>query len=833
MALSRPPPGAPRILAVLGPTNTGKTHLALERMLAHSSGMIGFPLRLLARENYDRIARLRGAGSVALITGEERILPPHPRWFVCTVEAMPVERETSFLAVDEIQMIADRERGHVFTDRLLHARGRDETMFLGAATAKPVIRRLVPDAEFLERTRLSTLTWTGPRKITRLPRRSAVVAFSASDVYRIAELVRRQRGGAAVVFGALSPRTRNAQVAMYQAGEVDWLVATDAIGMGLNMDIDHVAFAELVKFDGRHPRRLAAAELAQIAGRAGRHMADGTFGTTAEIGSLDPETIDAIENHRFPPLRHASWRSAELDFAAPSALLASLEARPPDPVLLRARHADDHLALAALARDEEVLRLADRPSRVRLLWECCQVPDFRRSFDEGHARLVKRVFLFVAGPTGRLPAEWVARQVARLDRTEGDIDSLLQRIAHVRTWTYLAHRPEWLPDPKAWQERTRAIEDKLSDALHDRLTQRFVDRRSAVVAKRLADGATLLAGVRDSGEVVVEGERVGQLDGFAFRADPGVAEEGGRALLAAANRAVREDIGRRVERLVRAEDGAFALDEHGTLRWNDHAVARLVAGGEILAPRIELLPSELLEPAHREALRRRLVAWIDLHLARALAPLWRLRAAPLAGPARGLAFELDAALGCLPARRVLALTAALRAADRQALAALGVVAGEAACFLPALRDRRSLALRGLLWRVFAGVAGAPPPPPAGLSAPRIPERPAALAAAALMLPAGPLDVRADRLERLAREARARAAAGAFAPDPAWAALIGAAPDSLPGVLASLGYRRPRDGDPAAPLFLPPRAERKRRRRLAGAAVDPHSPFAGLRKLVRP
>ena len=827
----RPAGGPARVVAVLGPTNTGKTHLAIERMLAHRSGMIGFPLRLLARENYDRIVRLKGASSVALITGEERIVPAAPRWFVCTVEAMPLDHEVAFLAVDEIQMIADRERGHVFTDRLLHARGHEETMFLGAATARPVIRRLVRGVEFVERARLSTLSWAGPRKITRLPRRSAVVAFSAADVTRIAELVRRQRGGAAVVFGALSPRTRNAQVAMYQAGEVDWLVATDAIGMGLNMDIGHVAFAELTKFDGRHPRRLAAAELAQIAGRAGRHMADGSFGTTAEIGPLEPAVIDAIENHRFPPLGAAFWRNADLDLRSPAALLASLEARPPDPMLIRARHADDHRVLQALARDGDVAMLADRPGRVRLLWDCCQIPDFRKTLDEAHARLVKRVFLFVAGPAARLPAEWIARQVERLDRTEGDIDSLLQRIAHVRTWTYVANRAGWLDDPESWQARTRAIEDKLSDALHERLTQRFVDRRSAAVGRRLADGGELLAGVRESGEVVVEGERVGAIEGFAFRPDPGVGEEGGRALLAAANRAVRQDVGVRVGRLARAADDAFAIDGDGALVWEGHALARLAAGPEILSPRVELLPSELLEPPHREAVRRRLVAWLDLHLARVLAPLWRLRAAELAGPARGLAFELVAALGCLPARRVAALVDALSPVDRRALASLGAIAGDAAVFVPALRDRRSVALRALLWRVFAGAPAGPLPDM--ISAPRDPQRPPGLAAAALMLPAGPLDVRADRLERLAREARKRAAQGIFAPDPNWAALIGCAPASLAGVLEGLGYRRVEGGDPDALNFAAPRRERRRRNKLQARAADPHSPFAGLRRLIKP
>jgi ATP-dependent RNA helicase SUPV3L1/SUV3 len=821
-----------RIVAVLGPTNTGKTHLAIERMLGHRSGMIGFPLRLLARENYDRIVRLKGERNVALVTGEERIVPPGARWFVCTTEAMPIAaRQVDFLAIDEIQLIADRERGHVFTDRLLHARGVSETMLLGAATAKPVIRKLAPFAEFVERPRLSTLTHAGPRKITRLPRRSAVVAFSANDVYRIAELIRRQRGGAAVVFGALSPRTRNAQVAMYQAGEVDWLVATDAIGMGLNMDIGHVAFAELSKFDGRASRRLTASELGQIAGRAGRHMTDGSFGTTAEAGTLEPELAAAIEEHRFPAIAQAFWRNAALDLASPASLLASLEERPPAPELVRARTAEDHAALAALARDDEVLAVARGRARVALLWEACQIPDFRKSFDGGHARFVKRVFLALAHH-GRLPSDWVAGHVARLDSTEGDIDTLLQRIAETRTWTYIAHKSDWLADPLDWQARTRAIEDKLSDALHARLTQRFVDRRAAAVARRRAAGGELLAGVTRAGDVVVEGESVGSLTGFAF-VGAGGEGEGTRAMLAAANRALRQDIGVRVRRLVQGTDDEIALAPTGDLIWEEAPVARLAPGPEWLAPRVEVLPSDLLEGPHREAIRRRLTAWVDAHLAAMLAPLFALRAAELTGPARGLAYELVGGLGAVPRRRVAALAAALAPADRAALAQLGVAIGEHAVFLPALRAHRSMALRVVLQRVFAGVGLSSPVPAPALSYPRTPGdgTTAEHMAALFCLPAGPRFVRADRLERLGREAFRRGRGGAFAVDPAWAALIGARQDEIEDVLRALGLRLRVDGELRL-LALPPR---DRRRHQAGlrreATIDSASPFADLARLI--
>src|SRR5580693_3576159 len=510
---------ASRLVAILGPTNTGKTHLAIERMLDHHSGMIGFPLRLLARENYDRVVKLRGARAVALITGEEKILPPNPSYFVCTVESMPLDRPVEFLAVDEIQLCADPERGHVFTARLLHARGLAETMFLGADTIKPLMRRLIRNAEYISRPRLSTLSYTGHRKVTRLPPRSAVVAFTVADVFSLAELIRRQRGGAAVVLGALSPRARNAQVGMFQAGEVDYLVATDAIGMGLNMDLDHVAFARIGKFDGRGPRRLNAAEIAQIAGRAGRHMSDGTFGTTAEQGPLNSEIVEAVEAHRFDPLTRLNWRNTRLRFESVAALLKSLEERPSIPGLVQAREADDHRALQALSGNQEVVKLAVHPGAVRLLWEVCQIPDFRKAMTDSHIRLLGHCFHHLAGLEQRLPTGWIAGQMANLDCVDGDIDMLMARIAHIRTWTYITHRGDWVDNATAWQERARGIEDRLSDALHDRIRQRFVDRRSALLIRQLASEVELVASVSDVGEVRVEGTYVGRLHGLHFAPD--------------------------------------------------------------------------------------------------------------------------------------------------------------------------------------------------------------------------------------------------------------------------------------------------------------------------
>lgn len=468
----------PRVRAILGPTNTGKTHLAIERMLAHASGSIGFPLRLLARENYDRMVAMKGERFVALITGEEKIVPPEAKYFACTVEAMPLDRPVEFLAVDEIQLCADPDRGHVFTDRLLNARGMVETMFLGAETIAPLLRRLIPRAEIETRARLSQLTYAGPAKLSRLPARSAIVAFSAQEVYAIAEAVRRRRGGCAVVMGRLSPRTRNAQVALYQNREVDFLVATDAIGMGLNMDVDHVALAALNKFDGHQARALTAQEIAQIAGRAGRGMRDGTFGTTAEAPVLDDEIITQIETHAFEPLKTLAWRNADLDFSSVETLLDALGAPAPQPGLAKGHDAVDHITLSMLVREEEIRGLADTASRVRLLWEACQVPDFRKLADDSHTKLCARIFTHLARE-GRLPRDWVASSLAQLGMAEGDLDTLMARLSAIRVWSYIAARADWLENAAELQADARRVEDMVSDALHESLTARFVDRRAA------------------------------------------------------------------------------------------------------------------------------------------------------------------------------------------------------------------------------------------------------------------------------------------------------------------------------------------------------------------
>jgi ATP-dependent RNA helicase SUPV3L1/SUV3 len=822
---------ASRLVAILGPTNTGKTHLAIERMLDHQSGMIGFPLRLLARENYDRIVRLRGARSVALITGEEKILPPAPSYFVCTVESMPLDRMVEFLAVDEIQLCADRERGHVFTARLLHARGLKETMFLGADTIRPLMRRLVPDAEYVNRPRFSTLSYTGHKKVTRLPPRSGVIAFSIADVFSLAEVVRRQRGGTAVVLGALSPRARNAQVGMFQAGEVDYLVATDAIGMGLNMDLNHVAFARLAKFDGRGMRRLGAAEIGQIAGRAGRHMNDGTFGTTADERPLEPEIVGAVEGHKFEPLTRIQWRNVALKFNSVGALLNSLDEPPPAPGLIQTRDADDHQVLRTLSRNAEVAALASNPAAVRLLWEVCQIPDFRKMMSDSHARFLAQCFLHLAGPQERLPTPWIAAQIAQLDRVDGDIDTLMMRIAHIRTWTYITHRADWVDGAAEWQERARGIEDRLSDALHESITQRFVDRRSAFLVRHLSGDRDLLASVGKTGEVRVEGSYVGRLDGFRFIPDATDGAEG-RMLATAANRVLRGEIAARAGQLATDPDEAFAVDPVGNVAWRGGMVGRLAAGDGPLTPRVEVSAGSFLDGAARERVRQRLQAFVRAEVERRLKPLFVLRDLPLSGVARGLAYQLVDALGCMPAAAAGDQLHALDRAGRRALARVGVRFGVESVYLEPLLGVESVRFRALLWAVRQGRL-LPPLPGAralGRALAVDPALPASFYAALGRRVVEGLAVRPDRLERLSAGARQRGRAGPFAADAELASLAGVALGDLERLLMGLGYRpTTRDG---TKLFVarPRRLDRMLRAPGRGQAAHDGHPFAKLKQL---
>ncbi len=800
------PPAGEGVTAVLGPTNTGKTHLAVERLCGHASGIIGFPLRLLAREVYEKVVALKGAASVALITGEEKIIPANARYFLCTVEAMPVDKEVAFVAIDEGQVAADPSRGHVFTERLLNARGYAETMILGSETLRPLIRKLLPRAEIISRPRFSTLSYAGSKKLSRLPRRSAIVAFTAAEVYALAEMLRRQKGGAAVVMGSLSPRTRNAQVAMYQSGEVDYLVATDAIGMGLNMDIAHVAFASLGKFDGRRQRRLTLSEMAQIAGRAGRYQKDGTFGTVqlgqAEAASFAPEEIEGLQEHRFEPLESIIWRNAELDFGSLPRLIGALDARPPRIELQRGDDAIDLAVLKRLAGEPWVMERTHPgsvgPRGVSRLWAACGLPDYRKTGAEAHARLVGRVFRHLSEGDGKLPAAWVAAELAHLDRVTGDVETIADRIAGARTWTYIAHRPDWLADAPHWAERTRAVEDRLSDALHTALTQRFVDRRTAVLLRDLkARGTDLRVEIDPDGSVAVEGEVLGRLDGFRFTVDPLARAGEQRLLLASAERYLVKELSLRAGQLAAADDAAFTLEFAGAmpprLLWQGARVAVLRRGRDAMAPRIELDRSlASLSIDDRRRVQTRIEGWFAAALARELGPLVRLAGLrdSVSPVARGLIVRLVETLGMIGRDDANDQVEALLRGDRQAMTRAGVRLGATHVFAGALLRPEPTRWRVALWAVWNEIKQVPALPPAGrVSVVVAPDWPPGFIETAGFWRIGSEAVRIDMVDRLARAIHGRREGRApFIPDPNWAASAGLTRDGLARLMRALGYR---------------------------------------------
>ena len=685
------------VTAVLGPTNTGKTHLAIERMAAHESGVIGLPLRLLAREVYARMCEKVGAAKVALVTGEEKIQPLSARYMVCTVEAMPRQTDAAFVAIDEVQLAGDLERGHIFTDRILNLRGRQETLLLGAATMQGILQKLLKGVSVVTRPRLSHLAYAGSKKLTRLPRRTAIVAFSADEVYAIAELIRRQQGGAAVVLGALSPRTRNAQVALYQNGDVDYLVATDAIGMGLNLDVDHVAFAQNRKFDGYQFRQLTAAELGQIAGRAGRHLRDGTFGVTGRVDPLDEELVHRIESHDFDPVKVLQWRTADFDFSSLDALRRSIETNAPVEGLTRALPAVDAQALERLSGDGDIRALATNRERVALLWEACALPDYRKIAPAQHADLIASIYTDLAR-RGHVDETYMAEQVRRADTTEGDIDTLSHRIAEIRTWTFVSNRPGWLADPTHWREKTREIEDRLSDALHERLTKRFVDRRTSVLMRRLRENTMQDAEISASGTVLVEGHHVGELQGFRFTADSSAGGEDAKAVKAAAQKALAAEFEARAERFAASGNSDLALASDGTLRWIGAPVGTLAAGEDVLKPRVILLADEQLTGPARDKVAARAERFVNFQVESLLKPLVDLKGAEqLTGIARGIAFRLVEQLGLVNRRDIAEEMRSLDQEGRAALRRLGVRFGAYHVFIPSLVKPAPAGLITLLW----------------------------------------------------------------------------------------------------------------------------------------
>jgi len=831
---------------VLGPTNTGKTHLAIERMLAHSSGVIGLPLRLLAREVYNKIVDRAGVDSVALITGEEKIKPPKARFWVSTVEAMPRDLDVSFLAVDEIQIAADLERGHVFTDRILHRRGRDETLLLGAATMRPIIERLLPGASIVTRPRLSQLEFAGDRKITRQPRRTAIVAFSADEVYAIAELIKRQHGGAAVVLGSLSPRTRNAQVAMFQSGDVDYLVATDAVGMGLNLDVDHVAFASDRKYDGYQFRRLNPSEFAQIAGRAGRATRDGTFGTTGRCAPFEPELVNALQNHTFESVKVLQWRNSKLDFSSLGGLQVSLALTPSHDALTRAPIAEDLRVLDHAARDGDVREMAHGAAAVERLWDACQIPDYRKIAPAAHAELVTTLFGFLM-QKGRIPDAWFAAQVEQADRVDGDIDTLSGRIAQIRTWTFVANRPDWLADPEHWQGIAHDVENKLSDALHERLTERFVDRRTSVLMRRLRENTMLNTEIGKTGEVIVEGHIIGRLDGFTFAPDAAEAGSDAKALQATAQKALAGEIDARAEKLSAAPDDQFVLTSDATIRWTGDAVARLVAADDALHPRIRIISDDRLSGAPREAVQARLDLWLKTHIEKLLGPLFDLtKAEDITGIARGIAFQLIEALGVLERSKIAAEMKDLDQPSRASLRKYGVRFGAYHIYLPALLKPAARALASLLWAQkldnvdLSALSGAQHLAGSGRTSfpvDKLLDRDAYRVLGYRQC--GERAVRVDILERLAdlirpalswREtAPGTKPAGAFdgrgfVVTQAMTSLTGSAGEDFASILRALGYRMERrPAPPPKPAAI--EAASAEAAPLEGAAAEPSSPEA--------
>jgi len=800
------------VTAVLGPTNTGKTHLAIERLLAHDSGLIGLPLRLLAREVYDKVAARAGPANVALITGEEKIKPPRPRYYICTAEAMPLDLDVDFLAVDEIQLAADGERGHVFTDRLFHARGHSETLMLGAATMRSVISTLLPGVNMVSRPRLSELSYAGHKKLSRLPRRSAIVAFSAGDVYAIAELIRRQRGGAAVVMGALSPRTRNAQVALYQSGEVDFLVATDAIGMGLNLDVDHVAFASVRKFDGQHHRDLTPVEIAQIAGRAGRHMNDGTFGVTASVEPFEADLVNALQSHTFEDERVLQWRNRDLDFASLDRLKASLQITPDSKRLVRSRMVDDVIALENVSHDREIQALAASPAALRRLWEVCQMPDYRKISGTSHAELIGDLYKHLMDDAGHIPEDWFADQVALADRTDGDIDTLANRIAHIRTWTFVSHRADWLANHEHWQARTREVEDSLSDALHERLMRRFVDRRTSVLVRRLRDKDELHAEISKDGSVHVERHFVGRLSGFRFSPDSETSGLQGKAARHAAARVLASELERRAAELCASDDSEFALTAGGDVEWRGERVARLRAGEAPLKPDLQLLVDEHLSAPDLARMEVRFKAWLDAKLREILEPLVALsKAQDISGLARGVGFQLTENYGVLKREDVSQDIQALDQEARAQLRKYGVRFGAFNIYMAKLLKpapvNMLLLLRALRDQGEAanGSVEIPEPPREGLTSaaadPRLPEEFYRVAGFHLC---GKRVVRIDMLERLADMIRPLVAwrardqeserpegttgNGGFRVQPDMMSIMGCSGEDFAEVMRALGFR---------------------------------------------
>lgn len=802
------------VKAILGPTNTGKTYYAMDRMLAHSSGVIGFPLRLLARENYDKAVSQVGISQVALVTGEEKIIPPYAKYFCCTVESMPLNREFSFVCVDEIQLAADPDRGYIFTDRILHSRGLKETVLLGAETIRPLLQKILPDVIIETRPRLSTLSYIGVKKLTRLKPRSTIVAFSVPEVYKIAELIRTKKGGAAIVMGALSPRTRNSQVDLYQNGQVDYLIATDAIGMGLNMDIDHVAFASDSKFDGNIPRYLTPPEIAQIAGRAGRSTRNGTFGVIDESLKFDEETIEQVESHSFFPLKNLWWRNTDLNFSSVNKLVKSLDKAPPFNFMRKKVGALDAICLTHLSQIDTIKAKIENEENLSLLWNICQIPDFSNTLSGMHFNLLEKTFELLLSK-GKLDNEWIKSQITRLDRYDGEIDTLLNRIANVRTWTFITNRSNWLDETEYWQDQAKTIEDKLSDELHERLTQRFVDKKIVVLNKTLKEFNNLEAIVRIDGKVFVEGEEVGTLKGFDFI--PTLSDgENAAPILSAARKTLPKEISRRVKELLMSDNAAFKFDNDGNILWQSNIVASLVNGENIYSPKININSSELLSDEQIKQIQLRIIEAVEGNIKSILSEAINLKDPSfqkiekkhfnnnqneeksaeeeklpiinLSGKALGIAYEVYEGLGSAKTSSLSMSINTLSDDEKTQLAKLGLRLGIETIYLPNLLKPSAIKLRALLWSVFyQNFPDHGTPPDGRVSVVMQPEANHDFLRAIGFVPLGDLALRADIAERLSALIRLEARSGRFRITDAMLSIAGSTKIQMEKILYELNY----------------------------------------------
>ena len=690
-----------KVTAVLGPTNTGKTFLAIETMLSFQSGMIGFPLRLLAREVYDKVIKKIDPSKVALITGEEKIIPLNAKYFLCTVESMPVDKSLEFVGVDEIQMCADNERGHIFTDRLLNLRGEKLTMLMGSNTIKSIIEKLNDDIEFINKERFSKLSFGGHKKISRIERKSAVIAFSAEEVYAIAELIRRQKGGAAIVMGSLSPKTRNAQVNLYQSGDVDYLVATDAIGMGINMDLDQVFFSNIKKFDGKKLRRLNISEIGQIAGRAGRYLNNGSFGITGDCGEINPEEIEALEQHKFPEIQNIFWRNSNLNFDNKLSLIKSLEEKPNKDWLRRIYECEDEKVLKYFLKDAPNFNFEENSDNLKTLWECCQIPDFVKKTYGHHIEVVRKVFNFLTNGNRRIPNQYMKEQLSLLDKIEGNVDSISNRIANVRTWSYVSNKSNWVENQDYWIERTKTLEDKLSDRLHEELTKSFIDKRASVLARGLKQDISFDTEIIENEKVMINKQYIGHLKGLKLELDLKVdaLDADVKSLKKAARQNVGPEITKRINQII--DTKLIELKNDFKIYWNDYPIAKLIPGSDYLNPQIQLIIDEMIENDEKNKLNNFIQQWIELKINTELKSLIDLKNTKEKNPdLRALAYHLYENNGVVKRDDVSFYTKKLDQNERKKLRSVGVKFGRYHIFLFKLFKPSSVSLRTLLWKNF-------------------------------------------------------------------------------------------------------------------------------------